>query len=65
MFLVMAERRQDHLDFVTHIVRKQRAQGTVNHARVQNRLFRRATFTAEKAAGDTSRSIHFLFKINT
>ena len=64
VFLVMAERGEDNLHLVTHVVREQGAQRAVDDAGIQNRLFGRTPFTAEEAAGNTPRRVELLFKID-
>ena len=64
MLLVMREGGQDDLDLVAHVIREERAQRAIDHARVEDGLLAGAAFAAEEAAGDASCSVQLLLEVH-
>ena len=64
MLLIVGQRRDDHLYFITQIFGEKRTQGTVSQTSRQDRLLRRATFTPEPVAGDTPCGVQSFLEID-
>lgn len=53
-----------HADVVAHILREQRTNRTVNHARGERCLFGSSALTAQERTGDSAHGIQLFFKIH-
>ena len=61
---VDAQHGPDHLDFVAEALREQRADRTIDHARVQRGLLRGLALALEKAARNLAGGVHLLFDVD-